>query len=344
MRNVHLRTAKVAGTEQIILSRMPGFASSYWRSLFVSPSIRMVRLVGLACLIHWVCGAFVNAQEVAFRWKLEKGTKLLSIISQESQQAEEGATNPVSQKTLMTQDWEVRENFGDGTALVVTTLRRAQLNLEIPGAGKIEVDTEKSEEVSAFATQISKMFRPLIDAECTNSMTVLGKIADVKIPEAALVGFRNTPGGSNIEPMIKESIENGSPVFPAQPIAPGFKWTQVTSNKTPTGLFSSTNQYTYVGSVVSQGKRIHEFQVDTKLAFAGENNFGAKISIPDQKIVGKMLFDNDLGYLVSSEQTQELTMLIELPNQKPNRQSLKQTLSTKFLPSNENQPEAHELP
>lgn len=278
-----------------------------------------------------VAQSVATAQDVEFRWKLAKGTKLLSIVSQDSQQGEEGAASPVSQKTEMTQDWEVRENFGDGTVQVVTVLRRAQLNLDIPGAGKIEVDTSKPDDESAFAKQISKMFRPLIDAECSNSMSVLGKISDVKIPEAALEGFRNTPGGSNIETMIKESIENGSPVFPAQRIAPGFSWTQITSNKTPAGLFSATNRYTYKGEMTFEGRKLHEFLVDTNLAFAGDNTFGAKISIPTQTIAGNMLFDNERGYLVSSEQTQEMTMLIELPKQKPTKQVHKQTLKTRFL-------------
>jgi hypothetical protein len=290
-----------------------------------------LRFVFLVVAFGLISANIATAQEVEFRWKLAKGTKLLSIVSQDSQQGEEGAANPVSQKTEMTQDWEVRENFGDGTAQVITTLRRAQLNLDIPGAGKIEVDTSKPDEESAFAKQISKMFRPLIDAECSNSMSVLGKIADVKIPEAALEGFKNTPGGSNIETMIKESIENGSPVFPAQRIAPGFSWTQITSNKTPAGLFSATNRYTYKGEIVVEGRKLHEFKVDTNLAFAGDNTFGAKISIPAQTITGNMIFDNDLGYLVSSEQTQEMTMLIELPKQKPTKQVHKQTLKTSFL-------------
>jgi hypothetical protein len=300
-------------------------------SEFLSVKSVAAKSVAIAIVFSLLGHASAVAQEVEFRWKLAKGTKLLSVVSQDSQQGEEGATNPVSQKSEMTQDWEVRENFGDGTAQVVTILRRAQLSLDIPGAGKIEVDTSKPDDESAFAKQISKMFRPLIDAECSNSMSVLGKIADVKIPEAALEGFRNTPGGTNIETMIKESIENGSPVFPAQRIAPGFTWTQLTSNKTPAGLFSATNRYTYVGEVVAAGRKVHEFKVETNLAFAGENNFGAKISIPSQAITGSMFFDNNLGHLVSSEQTQEMTMLIELPNQKPSKQVHKQTLKTRFL-------------
>ncbi len=293
--------------------------------------IKSVGLGMLGLVMALLMSTSVWAQEVEFRWKLAKGTKLLSVISQDSQQGEEGSTNPVSQKTEMTQDWEVRENFGDGTAQIVTILRRAQLTLDIPGAGKIEVDTSKADEESAFAKQISKMFRPLIDAECSNSMSVLGKIADVKIPEAALEGFRNTPGGANIETMIKETIENGSPVFPAQRIAPGFTWTQITTNKTPAGLFSATNRYTYVGQVVDSGRPVYEFKVDTNLAFAGDNNFGAKITIPTQTITGKLVFDNTLGYLVSSEQTQDMTMVIELPNQKPSKQVHKQSLKTRFI-------------
>lgn len=282
-------------------------------------------------ILTFLSASSLGAQEVQFRWKLAEGTTLQSIVSQDTQQGEEGSETPVSQKTEMTQDWIVRKNYGDGTALVVTILRRAQLTLDIPGAGKIEVDTSREDSESAFAQQIAKMFRPLIGAECSNSMSVLGKIADVKIPESALAGFRNTPGGANIETMIKESIENGSPVFPAQPIAPGFSWTQVTSNKTPTGLFSLTNQYIYEGTVNLKGQTLHEFTVTTNLAFAGDNKFGAKISIPSQNITGKMLFDNELGYLVASEQTQDMTMEIEVPNQKPSRQTLKQKMITKFL-------------
>jgi hypothetical protein len=286
-----------------------------------------------ACTLFCTGNGHCRAQEVEFRWKLKPGTKLVSDVIQEVQQTVAGSTEPVTQKSELTQDWEVRQNAGDGTAKVVTILRRAKVSMKFPGVGEVEADTDNEEEKLAFAKQISGMFRPLIGAECSSTMSVLGKISDVVIPPEALKGFQSTPGGATIESNIKESIENGSPIFPAPAVKKGGSWTQVSSTKTPLGIMESTSKYTYAGLAEFEGKKLHLFQVATTLAFVGDNKFKATVKIEKQSFHGRLYFDNDRGYLVLSDLRQELTMKIEEPGKDPSEEQMVKKLITRYKPS-----------
>jgi hypothetical protein len=297
-----------------------------------APQIGLIMLrIALAFFLTLHFGNIAFGQGVQFRWKLTPGTKLVSEVVQEMEQSPPGTTKPVTQKTEITQLWEVKDRNGDGTAQIVTVLQRARLSMDIPGAGAVEMDTDKAEDFG-FAKQIGQMFRPMIGVQCTNSMAPNGKISNVVIPDDALKGFRSIPLGSSMEPVLKDSIEKGSPVFPDTPIVPGHTWTQVTETKNDAGVLESTNQYKYIGSVPFEGRPIHQFNVTTKMAFKGENRFKAKISVPSQDIQGKLWFDNENGYLVVSELNQNMTMNIEVPDQPLVEQKVVQRMKTGFKP------------
>lgn len=279
------------------------------------------------------------AQEILFRWKLEPGLKLVSEVVQELEQGVPNSSAPVTQKLTLQQLWEVLSVQPDKSAQVATTLTHAQMSMNIPGAGNVEMDTSKpEEEESGFAKQIGQMFRPMINVACSNQMTPSGKITNVQIPEAALKGFRNIPMGSSMESVLKDSIEKGSPVFPAEPIKPGHIWSQTHKTKTEVGTLEATNQYVYVGTTTVDRIKLHQFSIVTTMNFAGENTFNAKISIPDQKIEGVLLFDNERGYVYSSELNQRMTMRIEIPDQPVIENKLAQKMKTTFRPQPNKKP------
>ncbi len=120
-------------------------------------AISAARCVVMAVVIGVLSPLLVSAQESSFVGSWQRG--LSSSPSSAGFTARRGG----SRKSRVSKNGddsglEVRENFGDGTALVVTTLRRAQLNLDIPGAGKIEVDTNKPDDESAFANRLPRCF------------------------------------------------------------------------------------------------------------------------------------------------------------------------------------------
>jgi hypothetical protein len=287
--------------------------------------------IAIAILLALSLGQSSLSQGVQFRWKLNPGTKLYSDVEQVMEQSPPGVTKPVTQVTKIIQLWEVKKKNEDGSAQIVTVLQRATLSMDIPGAGSVEMDTDKTEDFG-FAKQIGQMFRPMIGVECSNTMSPNGKISNVVIPDEALKGFRSIPLGSSMEPVLKDSIEKGSPVFPDAAIVPGHTWIQVTETKNDTGILESTNQYKYIGPVMFEGRQIHQFNFNTKMAFKGEGKFKAKITVPSQDIQGKLWFDNEKGYLVVSELSQNMTMSIEIPDQPLVEQKVVQKMKTGFRP------------
>jgi hypothetical protein len=285
--------------------------------------------IAIALLLELFLSHSAYSQGVQFRWKLVPGTKLYSDVEQVMEQSPPGVTTPVKQMTNITQLWEVKNKNEDGSVQIVTVLQRARLSMDIPGAGSVEMDTDKTEDFG-FAKQIGQMFRPMIGVECSNTMAANGKISNVVIPDEALKGFRSIPMGSSMEPVLKDSIEKGSPVFPDARILPGHTWTQVTETKNDTGILESTNQYKYIGPVMFEGRQIHQFNVSTKMEFKGEGKLKAKITVPAQDIQGKLWFDNDNGYLVVSELSQNMTMNIQIPDQPLVEQKVVQKMKTGF--------------
>jgi hypothetical protein len=274
------------------------------------------------------------AQGIVFQWQLKPGTRLHSEVVQEMERSLVGATQPVKQKTEITQQWEIRELHGDRSASVVTILQRAKLSMDIQGAGVVELDTDKdAAEDLGFAKQIGEMFRPMIGVECNNKMTPAGRISEVTFPDAALKGFRSLPLGGSMEQMLKDSIEKGSPVFPTEPIAPGYKWSQRTETQSKAGILETTSNYRYVGPTKVEGKTLHQFDLNTTLAFKGPNEFNARFSVPQQDIRGKLLFDNELGILVSSELNQSMVIRTEEVNKKPIEEQILQRMQVTFRPA-----------
>lgn len=273
------------------------------------------------------------SQETIIRWRLEPGLRLLSDVTQELEQGVPNSTAPVTQNLSLQQRWEVLSVDPDRSAQIATTLTQAKLSMNIPGAGNVEMDTSKpAEEESGFAKQIGQMFRPMIDVPCSNRMTPNGRISNVQIPDAALQGFRNIPLGASMESVLKDSIEKGSPVFPEEPIKPGHIWTQSHKTKIELGTLEANSQYVYVGTTTIDRTKLHQFNIVITMNFTGENAFQAKVSIPEQKVEGVILFDNERGYVYSSEMTQRMTMRIEIPDQPVIENKLSQKMKTTFRP------------
>lgn len=276
------------------------------------------------------------AQDTTFRWKFAPGLKLRSEVSQRIEQGLPGSPQPVTQTFNLEQIWEVISVAPDKSARMRTTLERAVLSMNIPGAGPVELDTSNPQEQdSGLAGQVGKMFRPMIGQPCENDMAPNGKVSNVSIPDEAMSGFKNLPLGETMGSVLTDSIEKGSPVFPTEAIAPGHNWTQEHSIKTPVGDMTATTKFTYTGPKTVEGRKLHHFDMDLTVKFTGTNQLKAQIDIPEQSAKGSLLFDNDKGYLVSTTLDQSMKMLIKIGDQKGIESTTVQNTETTFKPVTE---------
>lgn len=273
------------------------------------------------------------AQETTFRWKFKSGQQLLSEVTQTIEQGLPNSPNPVTQSFNLQQRWQVVAVDANQAARMRTILDRVQLTMNIPGAGEVVVDTDKpADQENGLAGQLGKMFRPMIGQPCENDMQTTGKISNVSIPEEAMSGFKNLPLGDSMSSVLTDSIEKGSPVFPDQAIGPGYSWTQEHSTKTPVGSMKAINKLTYVGPEVVDGKQLHKFDMDLTVSFSGDNPSATQIEIPEQSSKGTMYFDNENGYLVSTELDQSMKMLIKVAGQNEVESTTVQKMKTTFKP------------
>lgn len=271
---------------------------------------------------------------VLFRWKLPQGRKFIAETNLEITQGPEGTSNPSTQKLLMRQVWEVKEIKPDGRVELTTTLESAKFDMNIPGIGIVEMDTDKpAEQETGFAAQLGKMFRPMIETPCEYEMSPNGKVTRVAIPESVLKGFQDIPLGRFMKSILTESIVKDYPVFPDEAIGPQHAWERKNTIETPEGTFEETSKFTYAGTAEFNGRTLHRFTRSlTKGAAQGENPLKAKVSITSQKTEGTLLFDNELGYIASSELEQQRKMSIEIAGQPKNETFLIQTMKTSFQP------------
>ena len=323
---------RIAGKRLSVSERLRTIKQYRVEIIMLLRSSKRIAVMSLGLVAMAAAAGF--GQETTFRWKFEPGLKLKSEVTQEVEQGLPNSPMPVTQSFELTQIWEVISVAPDSTARMRTTLTRALMKMNIPGAGAIDLDTDKpADQDSGLAAQIGKMFRPMVNQACENDMAPNGKVSNVMIPEEAMAGFKNLPLGESMSSVLTDSIEKGSPVFPDQAIAPGHSWTQQHSTKN----LSAVNQYTYTGPKKVDGRTLHHFDLSIQVEFTGDNPLQAQIEIPEQSAKGTLLFDNDQGYVVASDLDQTMKMVIKIAGQNGIESTTVQKMKTVFTPISSSQ-------
>ncbi|MEM9943020.1 MAG: hypothetical protein AAF939_15765 [Planctomycetota bacterium] len=264
------------------------------------------------------CG--LSQAQTAFRWNLEQGEEFEVTLFQttNSKTRVESRETVLNSSNTIVMNWTVAEVV-DGVYKLEQELRQIQLQVGDPAVPNqaVEYDTGLAEQkVSKVSRKLRKQILPLIGLKFNVSMTDLGEITDVELPDETAEVINQLPGTLAIRKLFSETglrqvLGSASIVLPSEELQPGEKWESRQELNLAFGDFVRIREFEYKGERKIDDNRFAEFKltsrIENKDADAGKDagSGGVKKSIPSGTLKsfqgsGKMMLGLDSGYFVSS--------------------------------------------
>jgi hypothetical protein len=167
------------------------------------------------------------------------------------------------------------------------------------------------------------MIAPLFDAmtkgQFVITMTPLGEVTNVEVPQEVVDALKNSPGAQMMGEMasaegFKQMISQGTLVLPKEMPTVGYQWTNTIEMKNPmVGQQKVQTTYTYDGTKEVDGQSYYLFKPTVKMTFEGQGPM--QMTLKEQKSDGEILFNADAGRMHSSKLNQDLAMSMNMGDQ-----------------------------
>ncbi len=256
--------------------------------------------------------------EKQLRWKAKAGERFHVVLSTESKQTITMGpqTIEIPSSLKIEQVWDIKKVDEQGNLDIEAKVNRVSIKATTP-LGKAEYDSASKEKPAGqLAPIFASLVKPLVGMKSEVTMSSRGKVLKFKNDPAAAKKMQAAPGiGGALPPgAIEKMLVGASPELPVN-LSPGDTWENVTESNSPGGgSMKLSNKYTYVGEEKKDGSTLDRIDVKSDIEQKGNvKAMGMELKIVDQSNSGKLLFDNDAGYLLSAEAKQKLTMESEGP-------------------------------
>lgn len=222
-------------------------------------------------------------------------------------------------ETTSQQNSVVRSTVGqraaNGELRISSKVETYQTRLKAPVVGEVVFDSVNPEK--ATDSPLTQVFKAAAQASWTTVLdsenqvvAVEGKDKAFEVLDEQLSGFVK---GQNDPAYLKSSAQLELDRIPKKPLKVGDSWQQAE----PLRLDSSqtltfTKKYTYRGRVEHEGRKVHQIDVvavEVKLTIDGNGPIMLKLVKSDLKpgeSSGKLLFDDQLGDIVSDVQSHQV--------------------------------------
>jgi hypothetical protein len=296
------------------------------------------RRASLAAVVIAMVAGTAQAVE-APTWRFEKGLKSRFRMTQSMQMTMTmpgGAQSSSTVTNVIDMSWVVDEVKDDGSAVITQKMDRMRMTVAAPDAEEVQFDSQSQEEPQGFAAMIAPMIRELTKASFVVTMTPLGEIKDVEIPEEAVKAIAAAPGAQLMGDMatadgLKNMIMRSAFAMPEE-LEPGNEWANTVEMAVPMlGKQIIKTTYRYVGPQEREG--VHFEAVEPKLELSYEGG-SVTVNVTNQESSGEVLFNRDAGRLESTRLVHKMSLSIAAAGSTMD-QSLEQNVEMRWVPEGE---------
>ena len=213
---------------------------------------------------------------------------------------------PEGSKTKMSMDFNVDVSDNKESGNKKMSVRFAKVKMEMSMAGQNMVyDSEDPEKQSALLkTAFGDFANQKFEAEFDEDDNFLSVDGNAKGGAPAAPGMSGL-GNEEIGNMLKQLGDFG---FPEKAVEPDTKWQHGQElSMQQMGKMKMTIDYTYKGPKDHGGKKLAEIVFQ---GIADTDGEGGLVSFKDSKMSGTMLFDPELGTVVQSNSSVDMTMSV----------------------------------
>jgi hypothetical protein len=189
------------------------------------------------------------------KWKFKEGERFQYVIDK---QTITKTSRMIELKTSQTFDmtWTIKKVLRDGSAEMTQTFDRIRFKTEgMLGENPLDsvaFDSKESKDPQGPATALGQVLRTLVGNDATLTMTALGEVKDLKLPQRAVVALKGEPQPISTQSPLtendfKEIIMESTLVLPGKRLAANDTWTERRQKKGPQGSIAENITYTFRG-------------------------------------------------------------------------------------------------
>lgn len=257
----------------------------------------------------------------ALKWKFKEGEKLQYLLDQQSVSALSVNGQMIENKVNQTFDmtWTIKKVMPDGSAEMTQTFDRVRFKTE-GLLGEVAFDSKDAKEPEGPAAALAQVFRTLVGNDASLTMTALGEIKDLKLPEKAVEALKNSPPGPGgqrtmSEESFKNIIQQSALVLPGKPLAANGTWTEKREMpQPPLGSMAVNTTYTFKGAD-AQNKALDRIDLKSTMELKVNPDFPVMVTLKEQDVKGAISFDREAGHVTTSKTEQKLKLILETMGQ-----------------------------
>jgi hypothetical protein len=294
----------------------------------------------VACLGLLLATLAAPAQaQTTLRYKFKDGDQLNYEMVQKMamKMNVQGMEVAMDMNQTITMSWNVLTVDKDGNAKMNQKIERVRFTMEGGPIGKVEYDSKEGKAPEGPIGQVlAPIFGALAGSEIALTMDPMGHMKDIKVPEKLVKALKDVPGaGAGFSDMfseegLKNMLNQGGLVLPAEPVTKGKTWNQKLEVKMPFGKMMVDNVYTYEGPVTKDGRQLEQVSLKPSVKMDADPNAQVAMKLKGQDAKGTAYFDNAAGRLVELNMTQNMDMEISAGGQNINQKVL-QTVTMKLM-------------
>jgi hypothetical protein len=277
--------------------------------------------------------------EGPLRWKFKEGDALNYVLNRVAEGKLDLQGSEIVFKMSMTFDvtWKVKSASADGAADVDQTVDRVQIYMSSPLGGDLVYDSQNPGKIGGPVwAQMSPMIEAMVGQTFPLTISPLGRVSDVKIPDKLAEVFKKQSanpnrqagfgiGGGFSERGIKELIEKS--VLPL-PEGQGNEvtWTQHFEEPLPQmGTKMTDVTFSFAGPEKLDGKDAMKVTALSEMTFEAADAPLADVEITEQEGTATFYFDPAAGRMLKADGVQ--TFIMEVTGAREITQTMKETMS-----------------
>lgn len=252
-----------------------------------------------------------------FVWKWAEGDTTRYLMTQSMEMTMDGGPAgqiSTSSETQTLMRWTVEAPAEETDAVRLNQqVERVVMESVAPAGQGYTYDSDSEDPPVGMAALAAPMFQAMIANGYTVTMRPSGEITSVELSEELAQAFDRLPGRALSAEMVKQMAKQAAMAFPNEPLVLNDNWTTVNQIEAPlVGPMEIATTYTYKGPRWAEGRELEVFTPKVELKALGAEGLDAKVAIENKSTEGEILFDAELGRLVSSDVTQAMDVTVQV--------------------------------
>jgi hypothetical protein len=263
------------------------------------------RAAVVVLLVLSACHAWAGSlgAQTTLRYKFKAGDDYAYVMQSTTKSTTVAGDKTLTEVNKQTIDmtWHVDKVDSKGTATVQVRFDRAKLSLQM-GKDTVEVSSDSKDTPDKDpGKQMAVVVKALAKVTGTFTITSMGEIQNVFMPEAVIKEIKAMPGAEQVnwnEDTLRSTLKDNTLGLPFEAIAKGKSFKSPVEGQSPYGKISGEMEYIYEGPIQREGRTLERIVMKPRLKITPDPKAQFPVTIKRYDADGSAAIDNVQGRLM----------------------------------------------